>query len=148
MTVTDEVTDEMLTAAMRAFELMSSVLRYREKDKWHSCDIMGMRDAIKAALAARPAALTAALSDQVVVARPLSEWHEDMGPMLWWCWEPPKAFERISERVVSSAHDGKWLGEAPYVGGPNDSDWPDYHTHFTPISLPAPPPASTAGEVK
>lgn len=65
MTVSEtEVTDEMLTAAMRAFELMSSVLRYREKDKWHSCDVMGMRDAIKAALAVRPAAL----SDQVVVA--------------------------------------------------------------------------------
>jgi hypothetical protein len=45
-----EVTDEMVTAAMRAFEPMSSVLRYREKDKWHSCDIMGMRDALKAAL--------------------------------------------------------------------------------------------------
>jgi hypothetical protein len=46
-----EVTDEMLTAAMRAFEPMSSVLRYREKDKWHFCDMMGMRDAIRAALA-------------------------------------------------------------------------------------------------
>jgi hypothetical protein len=45
-----KVTDEMVTAAMRAFEPMSSVLRYREKDKWHSCDIMGMRDALKAAL--------------------------------------------------------------------------------------------------
>jgi hypothetical protein len=44
------VTDEMVTAAMRAFERMSSVLRYREKDKWHSCDIMGMRDALVAAL--------------------------------------------------------------------------------------------------
>lgn len=50
----DEVTDEMVTAAMRAFERMSSVLRYREKDKWHSCDIMGMRDAIRAALQAAP----------------------------------------------------------------------------------------------
>ncbi len=50
----DEVTEEMVTAAMRAFEMMSSVLRYREKDKWHACDIMGMRDAIRAALAARP----------------------------------------------------------------------------------------------
>lgn len=49
----DEVTDEMVVEAMRAFEQMSSVLRYREKDKWHSCDIMGMRDAIRAALAAR-----------------------------------------------------------------------------------------------
>lgn len=49
-----EVTDEMLTEAMRAFERMSSVLRYREKDKWHSCDIMGMRDAIRAALQVMP----------------------------------------------------------------------------------------------
>jgi len=49
-----EVTDEMLVAAMRAFERMSSVLRYREKDKWHSCDMMGMRDAIKAAIEAMP----------------------------------------------------------------------------------------------
>lgn len=49
-----EVTQEMLVAAMRAFEPMSSVLRYREKDGWHPCDVMGMRDAITAALLARP----------------------------------------------------------------------------------------------
>jgi hypothetical protein len=42
----------MLVAAMRAFERMSSVLRYREADKWHTCDMVGMREAIKAALAA------------------------------------------------------------------------------------------------
>lgn len=92
--------------------------------------------------------------------RPLSEYHEDMGPVLWWCWEPPKPFEQISERVVSSAHNGRWLGEAPYVGTPNDlgqgaivqvrtsSDqkedqlpsmrvdvggWPGYYTHWTPL---------------
>lgn len=58
------VTDEMVTEAMRAFERMSSVLRYREKDKWHSCDIMGMRDAIAAALAVsrpEPAAAPASI---------------------------------------------------------------------------------------
>jgi hypothetical protein len=27
---------------------MSSILRYREKDKWHTCDLMAMRDAIRA----------------------------------------------------------------------------------------------------
>lgn len=43
-----QVTDEMLVAAMRAFEPLSSVLRYREKDKWHTCDLMAMRDAIRA----------------------------------------------------------------------------------------------------
>jgi hypothetical protein len=41
---------------MRAFEPMSSVLRYREKDKWHACDILAMRDAIRAAIAAQSAA--------------------------------------------------------------------------------------------
>ena len=83
--------------------------------------------------------------------RPLAEWHEDMGPQLWWCWEPPKPFDRISEYVVSCAHDGRWLGEAPYVGSPLDighivnvtltnekvslevGGWPGYHTHFTPL---------------
>lgn len=92
--------------------------------------------------------------------RPIAEWHEDMGPQLWWCWEPPKPFKRISEYVVSSAHDGRWLGEAPYVGSPLDlghtvesemilrrhgepelkkvfreqvGGWPGYHTHFTPL---------------
>lgn len=43
-----EVSEEMLTAAMRAFEPLSSILRYREKDKWHACDLMAMREAIKA----------------------------------------------------------------------------------------------------
>jgi hypothetical protein len=44
-----EVTNEMLTAAMRAFEPLSSVLRYREVEKWHTCDMMAMREAIRAA---------------------------------------------------------------------------------------------------
>lgn len=43
-----DVTDEMLTVAMLAFEPLSSVLRYRKKDKWHTCDMMAMREAIKA----------------------------------------------------------------------------------------------------
>lgn len=48
----DIITDEVLTAAMRAFEPLSSVLRYREKDKWHTCDLMAMREALKAAFVA------------------------------------------------------------------------------------------------
>jgi hypothetical protein len=91
--------------------------------------------------------------------RPLAEYHEDMGDVLWWCWK-----------------DGAWLGEPPYVGTPNDlgfevlvettttletlhdipkvigdddgesklrvnvGGWPDYHTHFTPLPpMPEPP---------
>lgn len=37
-------------------------------------------------------------------ARPIEEWHEDMGPKLWW----------------ALGEDGEWLGEAPYVGSPLD----------------------------
>ncbi len=47
--------------------------------------------------------------------KPLAEWHEDMGPMLWWKFP---------------------IDEAPYAGGPNDSDWPGYHTHWTVIPIP------------
>lgn len=39
---------ELTTKAMRAFEPLSSVLRYREADKWHTCDVMGMRAAVRA----------------------------------------------------------------------------------------------------
>ena len=51
-------------------------------------------------------------------ARPLEEWGEDYGDVLWW--EFP---------VV----------EPPYVGSPLDCEWPGYHTHWTPIYVPQPP---------
>ena len=44
-------------------------------------------------------------------ARPLSEWSEAQGPVVWWA--PP-------------------IREASYIGHPSDSDWPGYHTHWTP----------------
>lgn len=47
----------------------------------------------------------------VPVAIPGEEYHEDMGPVTWW---------RLP------------VEEPPWVGTPNDSDWPGYHTHFTP----------------
>ncbi len=52
------------------------------------------------------------------VARPLDEWHEDHGFVVWWCWD-----------------DGRWLGEPAWIGSPNCSDWPEYHTHWTPHPL-------------
>ena len=52
------------------------------------------------------------------VAIPAEQYHEDDGPVLWWRFP-----------VV----------EPPYSGTPNDSDWPGYHTHFTPL-----PPAPVA----
>ena len=46
-----------------------------------------------------------------VAARPLDEYHEDMGYVTWW------AFPVI---------------EPSWIGSPNCDDWPGYHTHFTP----------------
>jgi hypothetical protein len=45
----------------------------------------------------------------------LAEWHEDIGPVVWWrfC---------LDERP----------DEAAWIGTPLDSDWPGYHTHWTP----------------
>jgi hypothetical protein len=56
------------------------------------------------------------------VARALGEWHEDHGNVVWFTWQ-----------------DGEWLGEPSYIGQPNDSDWPGYHTHWIPHpAFPAP----------
>ena len=55
------------------------------------------------------------------VAIPGEEYHEDMGPVTWW---------RLP------------VDEPPWVGTPNDSDWPGYHTHFTPA--PTNPPNAHA----
>lgn len=51
-------------------------------------------------------------------ARPLKEWHEDIGDVLWWKFP---------------------IEEPPYVGSPLDLNWPSYHTHWTPIVVPEPP---------
>ena len=51
-------------------------------------------------------------------ARPLEEWHEDFGDVLWWKFP---------------------IEEPPYVGSPLDVEWPAYHTHWTPITVPEPP---------
>jgi hypothetical protein len=45
-------------------------------------------------------------------ARHERHWHEDLGDVLWWKFP---------------------IVEAPYVGSPLASDWPGYHTHWTPL---------------
>jgi hypothetical protein len=59
-------------------------------------------------------------------ARPLSEWHEDKGNVLWWKFP---------------------IEEPPYCGSPLDTDWPGYHTHWTPLIIPFAPAVQSAGEV-
>lgn len=54
----------------------------------------------------------------VPIARPIAEWHEDMGPAFWWSFP---------------------IEEAPYAGSPLDDGWPGYHTHWTPIIVPRGP---------
>lgn len=51
-------------------------------------------------------------------ARPLSEWDEDNGAVLWWRFP---------------------VDEPPYCGHPNCDDWPGYHTHWTPLVVPGAP---------
>lgn len=63
------------------------------------------------ALAERAAELVAK-AEGPIIARPIAEYHEDMGNMLWHCFP---------------------IDEPPYCGMPHDSDWPGYHTHFTPL---------------
>ena len=56
--------------------------------------------------------------DDSVEARPIDEWGEDMGDVLWWQFP---------------------IVEPPYVGSPLDAEWPGYHTHWTPIPIPKEP---------
>lgn len=51
-------------------------------------------------------------SEHIMYMRPLSEWSDDEGPVLWW--------------VVP-------ISEPPFCGTPLDSDWPGYQTHWTPL---------------
>lgn len=70
-------------------------------------------------------------------ARPLSEWHEDIGPVLWWKFpidEPPYVGSPLDlGQTVEVTIQAYKLMRAE-VGG-----WPGYHTHFTPIELPEEP---------
>lgn len=52
--------------------------------------------------------------------RPIDEWHEDYGDVLWWRFP---------------------LEGPPYVGSPLDEDWVDdgYFTHWTPLPTPQSP---------
>jgi hypothetical protein len=60
---------------------------------------------------AETARLRAAL-ERTETPRPISEYHEDMGFVLWWILP---------------------VREPPYSGSPGCDDWPEYHTHFTPV---------------
>lgn len=73
-------------------------------------------------------------------ARPLEEWHEDMGDVLWWKFpvtEAPYVGSPTCLGQTVEIHDYKGVVARGQVGG-----WPGYHTHFTP--LPPAPSTSTS----
>lgn len=47
----------------------------------------------------------------MIAAIPLRKWHEDLGFVTWWKFP---------------------VNEPAWIGSPLCSDWPGYHTHFTP----------------
>jgi hypothetical protein len=67
-------------------------------------------------------------------AKPLSEWHEDIGPVLWWRFpvqEPPyvgtplDAGRAVEVTIHDAVRDYKYT---EHIGG-----WPGHHTHWTPL---------------
>lgn len=87
-------------------------------------------------------------------AVPISEYHEDMGDVLWWKFpimEVPYVGQPsdIGQQVLIDtclyvqrngntvrAQDGTLRAD---IGG-----WPGYHTHFTPLEIPDAPPDGKA----
>ena len=86
-----------------------------------------LKQDLEALLTATPTPAPNALDALTQAARQLGEWHEDDGPVAWWAW---------------CGHE--WAGEPAWIGTPNSSDWPGYHTHWTPH--PEQPDAHGIGE--
>lgn len=59
--------------------------------------------------------------------RRLDEWHEEHSDVLWWKFP---------------------IDEPPYCGTPLDGNWPEYHTHWTPLLIPNEPQAESAQQGK
>lgn len=70
-----------------------------------------------------------------MIARPIDEYHEDMGNVLWWKFpinEPPYVGTPLDlDRTIGLniiGADEPFLQTKFSVGG-----WPGYHTHWTPL---------------
>lgn len=56
------------------------------------------------------------VGEKPLLARHISEWHEDDGPVMWWAW---------------NGEQRQWAGEPAWIGSPLENEWPGYHTHWT-----------------
>lgn len=94
-----------------------------DRQKTASAMVLGAMMETSAAIRAVSAAAPAVVVDE---ARPRSEYHEDMGPVVWWAFP---------------------VNEPSWIGTPNDDDWPGYHTHWTPHPrVPVPAAALNQGK--
>lgn len=85
-------------------------------------------------------------------ARPIDEYSEDMGPVLWWYFnhgqveEPPYVGSPLDcghtvemrHYVMKEASPGNWVRDVKTVRS-DVGGWPGYHTHFTLIEAPEAP---------
>ena len=87
---------------------------------------------------------------KLTTPRPISEYHEDMGAVLWWKFpiveapyvgSPNDLGQSASVTIAIDhginglhLHETAGLNPPLYVGG-----WPGYHTHFTPLPTPETP---------
>lgn len=73
-------------------------------------------------------------------ARPLSEWHEELGDVLWWKFPIQEAPWVGRPDVIGPTYRLiDWKGDE--VARFDGQGWPGYHTHFTPLpAIPDEPP--------
>jgi hypothetical protein len=84
--------------------------------------------------------------NELLHARPLEEWHEDMGPKLWWKFpieEPPYVGSPLDLGITVEAHvrliSQLDQDHEPEIVRRSLGGWPGYHTHFTDIAIPRVP---------
>jgi hypothetical protein len=66
-----------------------------------------------------------------VLARPLADWSQEDGPVLWWFYpmtEAPYIGSPLDLGRTIEVHDHSGLLSRFWTGG-----WPGYHTHWTPL---------------
>jgi hypothetical protein len=71
----------------------------------------------------------------MTVARPLSEWTEDDGDVLWWKFPITEA-PWVGSPLTLGHTVEVWTQDAPeirMVMGGTVGGWPGYHTHWTPL---------------
>lgn len=110
--VIDDVTDDVRAAAERLAE-WSAAERVRAHRAVMARHPEATDEGCPLAAADASAVADAYLAEHT--PRPLEEWHEDCGDVLWWLFP---------------------VREPPYCGTPLCTNWPGYHTHWTPTPMP------------